>query len=212
MRSQREGFNPTRLVQLMPPLITGNKELSIDFWPLFVARKLIMDVRSFEILTERSSQLPIRPKEQLSVLHQEGFIELQDYNSLKEEEKTLIKLACDTELGSDSGWDELLIPNIDQWLRSGGKLSTQLGKELAASGQIPYVLNEYMSRSDQFDNQEYAISLWNKIKDGRVAADPDCLKALGEMLAILLDYANTHILLASKFNSANYVVKFSMDS
>lgn len=139
---------------VLPPLAPGHGGLDIDFSLLFVAEQLVFDRYSYERLREYKTPSALRVQDSLEILHDEGFLVLQDYGKLAEEHEAFRDRGVELVTQNISAW----LPSVKMQIHRFDKLVTEFSREFSAD-------------MSEWDLHTYGIATFLLETEGRVDAE-----------------------------------------
>lgn len=190
---------PDRLTTALPPLVAVKGGLDLDYSPLLLAHKVIVDRAALDRLDE-SDTPALRPiRKSMSMLENEGRLQLEDYSAIAAQHSSMIDDAISRDLEFPQRWLGDLQHNLSRWSSAQEDLKAVLGerhREVLSTpwGVLAYLRRRELSPSDQ-EATRVARLLASKKQNWRRAE----LDTLREVMMPYLWHVRLNMILRDEF-------------
>lgn len=193
-----------KFLQNLPPAIAAGDSLQFDFSSLLLSGEMIVDKHGYEALKYHSNANFKRYFEQISALHDEGFVRLVDYALLTDDEKRLIQRATDTECVHAERWLPHIRNAILTWEDSRNEYAIAYGKDTVEShdSRPTFILQEYVLNHNAKWNENAHDAVRDIIFSNRVPRSREDKKVIQDVARILLDHVHTSMMLQKKYEAS----------
>jgi hypothetical protein len=201
----------------MPPTrrVIDGPYFALDFAPLLVAERTIVDLRSYELLNDGSSHNEyLRVGETLRALHSEGFVRLVDFDSVIHENEALLDDVLRQDLQNVYAWIPALKKAVSEWrsivadfqsvidVETDDYLSNMHGAYITHGTYItPFEIEEHIHTLKK--SQDLAEILDYILQPRKRHTEKD-KSILTSIVTRYLSYVNTNLLLSNVLDAGFY--------
>jgi hypothetical protein len=140
----------------LPPAIVAGDAFEIDFTPLLVVDRLVLDKSTVEYVTSSKQPLTRRLQRSLVALLSEGFAETADFSAISADHEKTITNETERMISRLDVWQRAARKQMQIWQATQGDWKSTMGKQYD-SGVVPTSYGVYcylMTRDGKLRKQE----------------------------------------------------------